>query len=180
MSSHSRQFLSLLVAPALALGATAATAQTLAPTVPAPERVAPLATDATPAQFRGERRDGRGGGGLLRDAFANADADGNGALTQAEIDQYLATQLTETDANGDGAVALDEFETFYTQRTRDRMVDAFQRLDDDGNGQITSAELSDRFGTVVQRFDRNGDGALSPEDRRGRGERGRRDRGNRR
>ena len=186
MSKHSRQTLTFLAIPALAVGTIAAVAQTAAPD--ASPLAAPAAQEEVvrggkdlvhDAQFRGR---GRGGmNRMLMGAFEDADADDNGALTQSEIDDFLAAQLTEADTNDDGAVSLEEFQTVYAQRTRPRMVDAFQRLDEDGDGAVTGAELSDRFGTIVSRMDRNGDDALSLEDRRGRGERGRgRHRGERR
>ena len=190
MSKSSRFTLSLLAASAVGVGTIAAVAQTVLPEAPAAavERAAPGATDAdarvVPAQFFGGKR-GRGGRGMrgaMMGAFQDADADGNGSLTQVEIDQFLAAQLADADADTNGSVNLDEFQTIYLERTRPNMVDAFQRLDEDGDGQITSAELSDRFGTIVQRMDRNGDDALSMEDRGRRGDRdGRRgrDRGDR-
>ena len=190
MSTNSRFTLSLLAASAVGVGTIAAVAQTVLPDAPttAVERAVPNATDAdariVPAQFLGGKgsRGGRGMRGAMMGAFQDADADGNGALTQAEIDQFLATQLTNADADANGSVSLNEFQTIYAERTRPNMVDAFQRLDDDGDGQITSAELSDRFGTIVRRMDRNGDDALSMEDRGRRGDRGGRrgrDRGDR-
>lgn len=185
MSRNSRKTLTLLAVPALIVGSAAAFAQTAAPQNPtvAFERQAPeLAGEGrlVPAQFFGRegRRGGRRGGhgGLTRAMFAEADANDDGSLTQAEVDDYLAAQLTRADTDGDGAVALEEFQTIFNERMRPRMVDAFQRLDDDGDGQIAPEELSGRFGDIVQRLDRNGDDALSPDDRRRRGE-GRRGRG---
>ena len=164
MSKHSRQTLTLLAIPAVALGTAVATGQTLPQN---PTAVIEAVTDVTPAQFR-ER--GRRGGRAMQ-FLQEADTDGDNALTQAEIDAFIAAQLTTADADSNGTVDLAEFETFYNQRTRDRTVDAFQRLDDDGDGIITAAELDERFGTIVQRMDRNGDGAISREDRRRGGER---------
>ena len=191
MSKNSRFTLSLLAASAVGVGTIATVAQTVLPDAPtaAVERTTPGATDAdarvVPAQFFGGKRNrgGRGMRGAMMTAFQDADADNNGSLTQDEVDQFLAAQLTGADADTNGSVSLDEFQTIYLERTRPNMVDAFQRLDEDGDGQITSAELSDRFGTIVQRMDRNGDDALSMEDRSRRGDRdGRRgrDRGDRR
>jgi hypothetical protein len=83
-----------------------------------------------PAQFR-EGRDGRRGGhdhgrrggrGALLGAFGPADGqalfaavdgDGDGSVTQAEIDAYLAAQVQGADADGDGDLALEEFAPFY-------------------------------------------------------------------
>ena len=173
-----RRTLTVLAVPALAIGTVAAVAQTVLPsapgaTAPAPAAPAVEAPGAEPVQFRGHGRRG-GRGAQFMQFFSEVDADGSGTVTQAEIDAFLAAQLTAADVDGSGTVGLAEFETVYNQRTRARMVDAFQRLDDDGDGQIAANELSDRFGTLVERLDRNGDDALSRADRRGRGERGQR------
>ena len=107
----------------------------------------------------------RHGGELMMNLFDEVDADGDGALTQQEIDSYRADRVGAVDASGDGALDLDEFDTLYREFTRPRMVDAFQRLDDDGDGSISESELDERFGGIVERLDRNEDGALSIEDR---------------
>ena len=117
---------------------------------------------------RGAHHDGFGGrhgGELMMGLFDEVDADGDGAVTQAEIDTYRDARVGAVDASGDGALDIDEFDTLYRELTRSRVVDAFQRLDEDGDGAITSEELDVRFGSIVERLDRNDDGALSVEDR---------------
>ena len=123
------------------------------------------------AHFKGDR-DGRRGG---RDAgfgmrgiaglFAEVDQDGDGSITQADIDAYLEAQRTGADADGDGAVSLAEFEAIWLEQTRQAMTRTFQGLDADASGEITEAELSERFGGVVARMNRDGDGALTLQDR---------------
>lgn len=114
---------------------------------------------------------GMGGrGGMFRAVFMQIDADKDGKITQAEIDAFRDAKVSGADTSGDGALSIEEFDTIYREMTRSRMVDAFQRLDEDGDGQISKAEMDARFGNVVKFMDRNGDGALSMEDR-GRGRR---------
>ena len=181
MSKTTRRAVAFLTLPVMLLGTTAF-AQTVTPGATGIERAAPAVAEErariVPAQFGGHRKGSgrRGRGQMMLRVLADADANDDGSLTQDEIDQFLAAQLTGADASGDGTVSLEEFQTIYLERTRPLMVDAFQRLDEDGDGQITSGELSDRFGNIVQRMDRNGDDALSADDRRGRGDRGRRNR----
>lgn len=114
---------------------------------------------------RGERFGRHGGGEMMRALFAKVDANGDGSVTQAEIDTYRAGKLAEVDTSGDGALSIEEFDTLYREMTRLQMVRAFQRLDTDGDGVISPAEMDARFGHIVQRMDRNGDGALSIQDR---------------
>lgn len=116
--------------------------------------------------FRGPMRGmGMGGAGMMSQVFTAVDADGDGSITQAEIDAYRSARVQEADADGDGALSIEEFDMIWRQLTRSRMVDMFQNFDEDGDGTITAAEMDARFGSVVQRMDRNGDGALTPEDR---------------
>ncbi len=123
----------------------------------------------TRADYRGDHgdRDHRGGhkqrghgGEMIRALFAEVDADGDKILTREEIDTYRAARIAEVDASGDGALSIEEFDTLYRDLTRSRMVDAFQKLDDDGNGVISAAEMDQRVAHLVERLDRDGDGQL--------------------
>jgi Ca2+-binding EF-hand superfamily protein len=98
--------------------------------------------------------------------FEEIDADGDGAVTQAEIDAFRAAKVAGADTSGDGALSIEEFDTLYREFTRWRMVRAFQELDTDGDGVISQAEMDRRFGRVVEQMDRDGDGALTLQDRR--------------
>lgn len=53
----------------------------------------------------------------------------------------LSAKLDEFDADADGALTLEEFEAFHMSVVRDRMVDRFQHLDADGDGQISQNEM---------------------------------------
>ncbi|MEM8665463.1 MAG: hypothetical protein AAGF49_15240 [Pseudomonadota bacterium] len=124
---------------------------------------------------RGGKHGRRGGmQAILREADANNDRQ----LTQEEIDVFIKEKVEVGDANGDGNLTLEEFEAVWMDLSRRMMVRAFQRLDEDGDAVVASAELDERFGDIVERMDRNDDGVLSRDDRRrGRGER--RERGDR-
>ena len=161
-------------------GTTAPAVRTEGPAADAPD------ARVVPAQMRDGRDDRRGRhgrhGGGQRGAllgafgpagaealFAAVDADGDGRVTQAEVDAYLDAQVAGADADTDGALALEEFAPVYFEQMRPRMVDAFQALDEDGSGTVTAEELDARFGGAVARFDRDGDDALTLQDgRRGR------------
>ena len=148
-----------LAAPLVIAGTVAVGAQTLRPDLV--ERATGFVSAPVKVHLRGFRSMG-----MAMKLFGEVDADGNGKVTQAELDAFRQAQVTKADTSGDGAVDLAEFEVIFRERTRPLMVDAFQMLDDDGDGKVTDAELSERFGAVVARLDRNGDGALSLEDRR--------------
>ncbi len=111
---------------------------------------------------------GPGGGQGLR-MLERLDADGDGAVTQEEIDTVLAGSLAEFDASGDQSLTLDEFQGLWLDHMRERMVDHFQFHDADGDGLVTEAELDRPFSDLVSRMDRNGDGQLSLDDHPRRG-----------
>ncbi|MGD9740060.1 MAG: EF-hand domain-containing protein [Bauldia sp.] len=93
------------------------------------------------------------------------DTDGNGTVTQEEIDGVRAAQLAEFDANGDGQLNLEEYQAYWLSLVFERMVDAFQHLDANGDGEVTAAEFNDGLADIVVRLDQDGDGALGPTDR---------------
>lgn len=156
-------------------GAIVATAQTTPTNPDAP--AAQVQDQGQHADMRGDRdglrhhqaSGGRGGSEMFQTLFTEVDADGDGSVTQAEIDSYRSTKVGEADTSGDGALSIDEFDTLYREFTRSRMVDTFQDFDADGDGVVSAEELDARFGDVVERMDRDGDGALTLQDRGRRG-----------
>ncbi len=162
---------SFIAVAALLSGLTVATAQTASETAPVQAETSVKAPGATRANFRKGHGD-RGGHGMMRQIMEKVDANGDRAVTQDEIDTFRAATVANADASGDGGISLDEFETIYLELTRNRMVDAFQKLDEDGDGVVTQAEMDAKFGNVVDRMDRNDDGKLDREDRKGHGRKG--------
>ncbi|WP_299645883.1 hypothetical protein [uncultured Jannaschia sp.] len=110
-----------------------------------------------------------------RPEFSEIDADGDGTVTQAELDTFRsevrAARIAEVDTNGDGQIARDELLASEGTR-RTAMVDRmFAELDANEDGQLDGAELiarvglrPDRMGTVFDRADANDDGGLSAEE----------------
>jgi len=154
----------LFLASALSLsGGVAATAQTLDPG----DAPAVQVRDRDDRGAHGDR-DGHGGramGGWFAPFLTEIDTDGDGGISQPELDAFRAAQVAAADTSGDGAISLDEFATIYLEMTRDRMVDGFQALDADGDGALTQEEMDARFGDIVARMDRNDDGTLDRDDR---------------
>jgi Ca2+-binding EF-hand superfamily protein len=148
----------LLAAGALALGAAAFTGASLAG-----------------GGWGGHHGWGPGGGTGFFERF---DANQDGRLTQAEVDEVRRTQLTEFDQNDDGSLSLEEYQALWLDAMRERMVDQFQAHDDDGDGMVTVEEFGERFDGMVSRLDANDDGAVTVDEMRGHGDRrGDRERG---
>jgi len=112
--------------------------------------------------------------------FEAFDANQDGTLTQAEVDQARQAKLAEFDADGDGSLDLEEYQALWLDAMRERMVDQFQDHDDDGDGLVTVEEFGERFSGIVVRLDDDGDGEVTMEElreramerRHGRGDRG--------
>lgn len=127
------------------------------------------------AKHRGGDFDGRHGLGFLDkgslaatalEVFDSVDADGNGILSQAEIDQVRNDRHAAHDADRDGNLGLEEFAGLWNETTRPFTVRVFQMLDTDGDAVITRAEYDRPLARIVARLDRNGDGGLSLRDGR--------------
>ena len=125
-------------------------------------------------RMRGHHRGQRRGARMER-LMERFDSNGDGSLTQAELDTARTDLLARFDTNADGSLSLEEFGPLWLDVRQRRIVRGFQRLDADGDAVVTVEEFLDPFADAVARMDRNGDGALSADDRRRRGERRRGD-----
>lgn len=109
---------------------------------------------------------GMGGPGKL---FKQFDANQDKTLTKEEVTTGIAKKISDNDKDGDNAVSLEEFKAEWQKMTQDRMVRAFQRMDKDGSGKVTAAELQQQADRMFDRMDRNDDGKLNKDDRPKRG-----------
>lgn len=100
--------------------------------------------------------------------FERFDANQDGVITQAEIDEVRSSRLAAFDADGDGSLTLEEYQVLWMDAMRPRMVRAFQRLDTDGDAIVTVEEFVEPYGRLVRRLDRNDDGEITQDDLRGR------------
>jgi len=111
---------------------------------------------------------GHGGFGMMRGGpmrlFAEFDENNDQTLSRQEVDAGLDSKLAGADQSGDGTLSLEEFEALWLERMRPMMVDSFQFLDEDGDGQVSRAELGDPVGTIYARLDRNNDGAITKDE----------------
>ncbi|MEL6645496.1 MAG: EF-hand domain-containing protein [Pseudomonadota bacterium] len=110
----------------------------------------------------------RGKGGE-RASFEMLDADGDGQVTQADLDTLRNERFAEFDADGDGSVTEEEFMARASAQAGERAAAMFARLDADGDGVLSRDVIEqgrggDRAGRMIERLDTDGDGAVSAEE----------------
>ena len=99
--------------------------------------------------------------------FAAVDADGDGKVTQAELDAHRKTSVAGFDTDGDGMISKDEATAFATGKMQARitaMIDQqFAMRDLDGDGKLSAVELiaPPAHTGLFDRADADGDGAVS-------------------
>ena len=115
--------------------------------------------------------------------YKKADADGNGTLSRAEVEQSmprLAKQFDQIDTNKDGQLSRDEMKAWKNTRKlahkkgnkADRQVRAaerFKHADTDGDGKISRAEAQKNAPRLAKKFDAidaNKDGQLTQDELR--------------
>ena len=106
---------------------------------------------------------GPDGPGRERASFGMFDTNGDGQITQAEVDVLRQARFAELDANGDNQVSRDEFLAHSAARSGERAGRMFDRLDADGDGLLSRDMAEQRIPgrEIVARFDTDGDGAVS-------------------
>ena len=102
----------------------------------------------------GGMMDGMMGGGMMsgmmdgmmsgRNSYAMRmfDADKDGTLTPEEMTKGMQAEIKTYDTDTSGSLSLAEFEAMHAAHTRTMMVRAFQMHDEDGDGQVTEAEMA--------------------------------------
>jgi hypothetical protein len=122
--------------------------------------IAALGATAAQAEWRPDpRHDMRGG--MMMEQFKNADADNNGDVTLQEFESAISGRLGSVDANGDKKLTVAEVAA-EIQRMRDermakRIID---RLDTNGDGELTLDEVQNRGQKLFALMDRNDDGKI--------------------
>jgi len=108
---------------------------------------------------------GHGPGMMGQQLMERYDADKDGKVTQAEIDQNRQQWLADADTNKDGTLSLDEFKVLWLKSRNEMVVREFQFFDRDGNGQVTIEEYKGSMSDLVATRDQNADGSLGKDDR---------------
>lgn len=104
-------------------------------------------------------------GARLEQMFDRLDADGDGAVTRAEVEAAPAMRFAAADANGDGKVTVDEIAAMMRAATDERAAWMLGRHDADGDGALSAEEMAPRHGDradrMFSRMDADGDGRVT-------------------
>lgn len=93
------------------------------------------------------------------------DLDKSGTISPEEYASIGLGRIIAADANGDGILSTEEIQTKMEEdRKRRRQEAMMKRLDINGDGSITVAELKDMQDKRFAVLDRNSDGVLSEEE----------------
>ena len=121
---------------------------------------------------------GRGEMGGERPSFAELDTDGDGTLSEAELQAPMAERFAAADADGDGNLTAEEIVAMAEGRRADRMAERAERMiarfDANEDGVLSAEELATPPApqSAFERLDADGDGTISEEEFAAAGERG--------
>ena len=103
------------------------------------------------------------------EALARLDTDGDGNITQAEVDAARQARFAEADVDGDGQLTRAELEAFGEMRRETRKMRrrdaAFETMDANGDGTIGPNEFGGPEDRIFDRLDTDGDGTITAEER---------------
>jgi Ca2+-binding EF-hand superfamily protein len=92
------------------------------------------------------------------------DTNNDGKITLAEIEGELKRLTAAADVNGDGKLSAEEFKRRGRWFLRLRTVSFFDILDSNGDGQVSTKELTAPSGRWFKRQDENKDKALTGDE----------------
>ena len=81
-------------------------------------------------------------GGMNSYAMRMFDANKDGTVTPEEMTAGMQAEIKTYDTDTSGTLSLAEFAAMHAAHTRTMMVRAFQLHDEDGDGQVTEAEIA--------------------------------------
>ncbi|MCG7519096.1 EF-hand domain-containing protein [Ruegeria sp. Ofav3-42] len=98
--------------------------------------------------------------------FQELDANGDGQVTQEEMQAHRNQRFTNADTDGDGQLSLEEMQAAGQKKVNDRVAKMFERHDANKDGFLSEDELPKprRAGKMFDRIDANNDGAISEQE----------------
>lgn len=107
-----------------------------------------------------------GRGEMLLEIFDGVDTDGDGKLTEAELEAHRTAMFTAADTNADGMLSAEELSarqlTHFNGMLAERTARMIENRDNNGDGSLSLAEMDEGPGQRhFARIDTDNDGAIS-------------------
>jgi len=96
--------------------------------------------------------------------FKAMDQDGNGEVTQAEVDAFKQARFAEVDADGDGRITLEEATAHEQAKAAERAQERLARMDENKDGAITADEMKFPGGSLIEKADADGSGGVTMDE----------------
>ena len=107
-------------------------------------------------------QDGPGRGGPV---FEELDANGDGSITEAEMQDHRMARFAAMDSDGNGSLSAAEMTAAAEQRKAKRAERMIERMDANDDGEVSQEELAalgeGRRGGGFSRLDADGDGSVT-------------------
>ena len=101
------------------------------------------------------------GHGSLDARLEAVDTDKDGQITRDEIDAMAKKNFAEADTNGDGFLSEEEISEHRQMKREARKAERYARMDTDKDGKLSEAEFAVRGQTMFERLDSDGDGVAT-------------------
>ena len=114
------------------------------------------------------KKGGMRGMGPMMLQFEDVDSNGDGKLTQEEMDSHAKARFDAADTDGNGKLSSEEMTAAARKRQEERralmIARMVERMDADDDGELSFDEMpgqKTRAGRLFARMDSDGDGAIS-------------------
>lgn len=108
----------------------------------------------------------KGGKDRQPPSFQELDANGDGQITQAEVEAHRTQRFTNADSDGDGQLSLEEMQTAAQTKANERVQKMFEKHDANADGYLSTDELPKprRGAKMFERIDADGNGSISEQE----------------
>lgn len=96
--------------------------------------------------------------------FKDADTNGDGMLTRAEIYQFRGARAADIDRDDDGTISVEELDDSRKAFRLKRQQRFITHLDTDGDGTVTTDEYARAGSKMLRRIDADRDGVITLEE----------------
>ena len=114
---------------------------------------------------------GMGDMGMMMFEFSDVDKNGDGKISQAEMEAHAKVRFDAADTDGNGKLSAAEMtvaaEKMRQERRVRKMAKMIERMDADKDGELSFEEMpgqKTRADRMFMRLDKDGDGAISQEE----------------